>query len=281
MESCRVALITGGSSGIGAACVRSFLALGWAASVVALPGPELDPIEESGALVTSGDITSPGVRQDVVERTLQRYGRIDALINNAGVGLYARPTEVSLSEFSRILEVNVLAPLALAQMVIPYMQQQGSGSIVNIGSVAGFVALPWAAAYSASKFALNAMHDSLRRELRGSPIQVIKICPGIVKTDFRNNTLGGSAPHAVKRIRWVVSPDTVAARIVRAIEEGHRAVYVPRIGRVFALLGALAPSLMDLYLSRYFADSASAVPPARMRTEKELALSGSLGAADK
>ncbi len=191
MDPCRDALITGGSSGIGAACARSFLSRGWAVSVVALPGPELDRVEESGALVTSGDITFKEIRQKAVERTLQRYGRIDALINNAGVGLYAPPTEVSLPEFSRIFEVNVIAPLALAQMVIPYMHDQGSGSIVTIGSIAGFVALPWAAAYSASKFALNALHDSLRRELRGGPIRVIKICPGVVNMELRNMALGG------------------------------------------------------------------------------------------
>ena len=280
MDSCRVALITGGSSGIGVACVRRFLALGWAVSVVALPGPDLDSVEESGALVTSGDLTFPEIRQKAVKRTIQRYGRIDVLINNAGVGLYAPPTEISLPEFSRIFEINVIAPLALAQIVIPYMQDQGSGTIVTIGSVAGFVALPWAAAYSASKFALNAMHDSLRRELRGSPIRVIKICPGIVNTEFRNNALAGSAPHAVKRIRWVVSPEAVAARVVRAVEQGSRIVYVPRIGRVFALMGAVAPSLMDFYLSRYFAENVLTAPPV-MRGEEELALSGTLGTADK
>lgn len=254
----RTALITGGSSGIGAACAQRFLALNWAVSVVALPGPELDHTADLGALVTHGDITLQEIRERALERTLRRYGRIDVLINNAGIGLYAPPTEIEISAFSRILDVNVLAPLALTQLVVPYMNHQGSGAIVNIGSVAGFVALPWAAAYSASKFALDSMHDSLRRELRGGPVQVLKVCPGIVDTQFRSRVLTGEAPAAVKRIRWVVSPETVAARILWALEHRRHTVYIPKIGRLFALAGAIAPSLMDFYLSRFFTDASSA-----------------------
>src|SRR5690348_17010515 len=265
MSPCRVALITGGSSGIGAACVRKLLSLGWEVSTVALPSPELDRVAASGATVIAGDITFPKVREQVVERTRELYGRIDVLINSAGIGLYARPTEVSLPAFSRILEVNVLAPLALTQRVIPHMQNQAGGAIVNIGSVAGLVALPWSAAYSASKFALDAMHESLRRELRGGPIRLVKVCPGIVDTEFRNNVLEGTAPTSVKRIQWVVSPETVAARIWRALERGCRTIYVPRIGRVFTLAGAIAPSLMDVYLSRYLSDDEFAIQPSRMR----------------
>jgi short-subunit dehydrogenase len=225
---------------------------------VALPGPELDRIADLGALVTPGDVTSQEIRKCALERTLQTHGRIDVLINNAGIGLYAPPTETGMPEFSRILDVNLLAPLALAQLVVPYMNRQGSGAIVNIGSVAGSVALPWAAAYSASKFALGSIHDSLRRELRGGPIQVLKVCPGIVDTPFRSRVLTGEAPAAVKRIRWVVSPETVAARILWALEHRRNTVYVPKIGRVFALAGAIAPSLMDFYLSRFLTDPSSA-----------------------
>src|SRR6516165_9036085 len=90
-SSDRVALITGGSMGIGAACVREFLSAGWKVSVIALPGLELDRLASSGVLTTAGDITCSQVRETVVERTLRIYGRIDVLINNAGIGLYALP----------------------------------------------------------------------------------------------------------------------------------------------------------------------------------------------
>lgn len=247
----RTALITGGSSGIGAACVRCFLRRGWRVSVLALPDSDLDHLKGLEVLVTPGDVTLQHIREAAVERTLAAYGRIDVLVNNAGVGLYAFPTAVPMPMFSRLLDVNVLAPLALAQSVAPIMRSQGGGTIVNIGSVAGLVSLPWSVAYSASKFALDAVDDSLRRELRRDRIHVLKVCPGIVATEFRNHVLAGAAPPEVSRIGWVVSPDLVAARIRRAIERRDSTIYVPRIGRLFAMVDAIAPWLMDSYLSRY------------------------------
>jgi short-subunit dehydrogenase len=186
-----------------------------------------------------------------VQRTLEAYGRIDVLINNAGVGLYGLPTQVPSVLFSRLLDVNVVAPLALAQLVIPLMLRQGSGTIVTIGSVGGNVALPWAAAYSASKFALHAIHDSLRLELRNTPVHLIKVCPGIVDTDFRRHVLDGEAPERVRDIQRVVSPDAVAAAIFRAVKLRRSTVYLPKIGLIFSFMGLFAPKLMDFYLSRF------------------------------
>jgi len=249
-SSCPVALITGGSTGIGASCVREFLAAGWKVSVLALPDSHLDWLTSLGVVVTAGDITSNGIREAVVLRTLAAYGRIDVLINNAGVGLYGLPTEVSSAHFSRVLEVNAVAPLALAQLVIPVMLEQGSGTIVTMGSVAARVALPWAAAYSASKSALYAVHDSLRRELRGGPVHLLKVCPGIVDTEFRSHVLAGEPPEAVRNIRYVVSPDALAAAIFRAVKRRRKTLYVPVIGWFFSMLGVVAPSFMDYYLGR-------------------------------
>jgi short-subunit dehydrogenase len=206
-------------------------------------------------LIIPGDVTTERSRAAALARTLREYNRVDVLVNSAGVGLYASPSETSIANFSRLLEVNALGPLALAQMVIPIMKEQGGGTIVNIVSVAGRVALPWAAAYSASKFAMGSIHDSLRREFRRDPIQFVKVCPGIVDTDFRNNVLAGFAPPAVRRIRRVVSADAVAVSIIRAVERGRRTVYVPWIGAIFALMDAVAPRLMDFYLSQFFTPS--------------------------
>jgi short-subunit dehydrogenase len=185
-----------------------------------------------------------------VYRTLEAYGRIDVLINNAGVGLYALPTETPSALFSRLLHINVVAPLSLAQLVIPVMRDQGSGAIVTMGSVAAHVALPWAAAYSASKAALNSIHNSLRIELRRTPVHLVKVCAGIVDTDFRNHVLDGEPPERVRRIRCLVSPDRVAAAVFRALQRRRRVVYLPAIAALFNSVGLLAPRLMDLYLAR-------------------------------
>jgi NAD(P)-dependent dehydrogenase (short-subunit alcohol dehydrogenase family) len=254
----RTVLVTGGSSGIGAACVRHFLEKGWRVSVIALPDSNLDDIAQLNVLITPGDLTRPQVREAAVERTLSTYGRIDVLLNNAGVGLYACPTDVPTHMLPRLFDVNVNAPLAMAQIVAPVMRRQGGGSIVNMGSVAGRVSLPWSVAYSASKFALCALNDSLRRELKKDRIHVLEVCPGIVSTDFKKNVLAGAVPAGVARIAWSVSPDLVAARTYRAIADGRTVIYVPRIGRFFTALDAIAPRLMDAYLSRYLPPRVSA-----------------------
>jgi len=122
--------------------------------------------------------------------------------------------------------------------------------IVTIGSVAGNVALPWAAAYSASKAALHSIHDALRAELRGTSIHLIKVCPGIVDTEFYNNVFDGERPDRVRNIRRIVSPDAVADAIFRALEKRRSTVYLPLLGWVFSALGRVAPTVIDGYLSR-------------------------------
>jgi short-subunit dehydrogenase len=215
------------------------------------PWPRAGRLSADGIVTTAGDLTDPLIRERAVERTLDRFGRIDVLINSAGVGLYGVPSEAPVQWLPRLFETNVTAPLALTQLVIPVMRQQGGGTIVIMGSVGAQVALPWASVYSASKAALHSLHDSLRRELRGGPVHVIKICPGIVDTRFRDHALAGEAPASVRDIRWVVSPEAVARRILHAIDRRQNTVYIPRIGALFVIGGAIAPRLMDFFLGHF------------------------------
>jgi short-subunit dehydrogenase len=152
----------------------------------------------------------------------------------------------------RMFDVNFVAPLLLSQLVIPAMRRQRSGTIVNIGSVAGDVALHWTAGYCASKSALHSVTDSLRRELRRDGIRVVKVCPGIVATDFRKNVLAGIPPPAVSNLRLVVSPEAVAKAVMRGVRShSSQTIYVPGIGRVFTAMQHFTPWLMDWYLDRF------------------------------
>jgi short-subunit dehydrogenase len=216
----------------------------------ALPSPAFPDQVSDSEIVTPGDITDPAVRERLVGRTIEAFGRVDFLVNNVGVGQYGYPTQVDTEISKRMFDINVFAPLALTQLVIPVMRKQKSGVIVNIGSVGGKVSLPWAVMYCSTKWALHCIDDSLRRELDGSGIRVVKVCPGIVETKFREHVLAGSAPTQVENIRRVVTPDQVADGIVRGIEKNKRIVYVPKIGRAFTSLETLAPWAMDLYLRR-------------------------------
>lgn len=246
----KVVLITGASQGIGASCAHLFGEHGAKLSLTALPGQGMLDADEPPRLVITGDITDASTREKLVGRTLEHYGRIDVLINNAGAGQYGYPSEVNTEISKRIFDVNVFSALALTQLVIPHMRRQGSGAIVNIGSVGGKVALPWAVMYCATKWALHCVDDSLRRELHGSGIRVMKVCPGIVDTEFREHVLAGKAPGPVQGIRRIVSPAQVAARVLEGLERNRRTVFVPKIGSVFAALDFFAPRVMDWYLRR-------------------------------
>jgi 2-keto-3-deoxy-L-fuconate dehydrogenase len=159
----RVVFITGGASGIGAACAVRFLRGGWRVSLLDLndvPGPVSENV-----LAIHGDVTVEATRQTAVQRTLDRLGRIDAVIHSAGIGLYRTCLHTEPDHLKQIFETNFVAPWRLSQLVLPVIRKSGSGTIVNIGSVAGEVSLPWAAAYSASKSATHSMMESMRREL--------------------------------------------------------------------------------------------------------------------
>ncbi len=248
----KVVLITGASQGIGASCARLIAERGAMLSLTALPDSDFQNSEAAGRIVTACDLTCSESRHAIVERTLSHFGRIDVLINNAGVGQYGFPTEVDTEVTKRMFDINVFSALALTQLAVKTMRARGSGLIVNMGSVGGKVSLPWAAMYCATKWALHCVDDSLRRELAGTGIRVMKVCPGIVDTRFRDHVLAGEAPPQVTDIRRVVTPDQVALALIRGAERGARIVYEPRIGFVFTSLEAVAPRVMDWYLAGKF-----------------------------
>jgi short-subunit dehydrogenase len=254
-----VALVTGASGGLGAACVRRFLNIGWRVCATALSGSDLNALSGRNVLIVPGDITADATRHEIVGRTLAQYNRIDVLVNNAGVGLYDVASSVSIELSRRLFEVNVFAALAMAQLVIPIMRDIGEGVIVNIGSVGGYSSLAWAPTYCASKFALHALNDALRRELRKDNIHVMNVSPGIIDTGFRKNVLGGVAPPRVIRIRRVTSPERVARAILDGIKKRRRTVYVPHLARWFRLVEILSPRVMDWYQERLLTGGAASI----------------------
>lgn len=246
----KVVLITGASDGIGASCATLIRQRGAKLALTALPSEGFANSVSASQLIVTGDITSAKTRIAVVEQTFDRFGRVDVLINNAGVGQYGYPTQVDVEISKRMFDVNVFSALALTQLVVPHMRKRRSGTIVNIGSVGGKVSLPWAVMYCATKWALHCIDDSLHRELSGTGIRVMKVCPGIVDTKFRDHVLAGSAPRRVEDIRRVVTADQVALAIIRGLENGKRTVFVPKIGFIFTSLDFFAPRMMDWYLRR-------------------------------
>jgi NAD(P)-dependent dehydrogenase (short-subunit alcohol dehydrogenase family) len=234
----RVAIVAGASGGIGSATVRALLARGMSVVLAAPQDALLDAIVREttpfGArvLAVPTDIT----RRDDVEllaaKTLVTFGRIDVLVNVAGIGSSPSLCDSSDDEIERVLAVNLLGAARLMHAVLPVMKAQRRGAIVNVGSVAGEAGVM--GIYSASKFGLRGLTDSVRREVRSFGIGVTLVEPGFVATTM-NPAMSG-----------LPGPEIVADAIVAAIARPRRVRIVPwRYRLVVALVKAL-PGLTDL-----------------------------------
>jgi meso-butanediol dehydrogenase/(S,S)-butanediol dehydrogenase/diacetyl reductase len=186
----KVAIISGGGSGIGAAVARRFAAEG--ASVV-LTGRRAGPIEALGTeldgLAITGDATDPAHAPAVVNAATARFGGVDIVVANAGVGLGGSVGDVSDEDWSRTLDVNLTGAMRLARAAIPGMVERGGGSIVLVASVAGFVASPSSAAYGASKAGLIALAGSITVDHARHGIRANALCPGWVRTPMGDEAM--------------------------------------------------------------------------------------------
>jgi short-subunit dehydrogenase len=246
----KVVLITGASQGIGAACAREFRSRGARLSLTARSEDKLREVAGADALVTAGDLTSAEVRSRVVERTIERFGAIDILINNAGAGLYSPAWKAPLDQAHAMFELNFFAPLAMIQLVAPHMRQRRSGMIVNIGSIAGKVTLPWFTLYSATKFALGSLTEGLRMELAGDGIRTMVVCPGYVKTDFQSHVLLGRPPDRLWKV--AITAERCAQAVARGVERNARTVVTPAIAWAFIAMQRLFPSLVEIQMKRIY-----------------------------
>ena len=199
----KVVVITGASMGIGEAIARIFADGG--ASVVLL---SRDAERAEGARERIGHLERTlGLACDVRNReeidrvvglTLHHFQRIDVWINNAGHGILDSVANVDMAACRETFETNFFGAVEAMQAVIPVMKQQGSGTIINISSVAGHIPLPFHAVYSATKFAMNAIGKAARIELKSSGINVLTVCPGYVRTDFGANAIKGKEQKQVR-----------------------------------------------------------------------------------
>lgn len=178
----KVVLITGCSTGIGRDLARTLSRSGY---TVVATARNLETLKDLNvALKLSLDVTQSESIQQVVERTLRQFGRIDVLVNNAGYAIQGALEEISTEQLHRLFDVNVYGVQRMIQSVVPVMRAQEAGRVINISSIAGKLVTPVNGAYSASKFALEAISDALRLELKSFGIQVVIIEPGAIKTHF-------------------------------------------------------------------------------------------------
>lgn len=264
-RSC-IALVTGASSGIGRACALHLAARGlrvYGTSRIA------KSVAEPFTMLQM-DVTDDASVRRGIEAIMQREGRIDILVNNAGIAIAGPMEAMSIDEAQRQLDVNLFGVFRVCREVLPIMRRQGAGYVVNVGSIGGLIAIPYQALYSASKFALEGMSESLRMEVRPFGINVVLIEPGDTRTeitrnrgvtaDVARNQIYGSFPAALARTASDEEngpgPENVARvlwKIVNTPSPRLRYTVGPAVQCVAVWLKRLLPNgMLEYGMRRYY-----------------------------
>ncbi len=223
----KVTIVTGASAGIGLATARAFADAGAKVILAARSTDRLKALEKElkeqsrEALALPTDMRDRKQVEKMIARTVERYGRLDVLINNAGQSAAGRVAEMTLENFRQILELNVFGVLFAIQAAVPEMRKTGGGLIINISSMTSRMHIPGLGAYAATKSALNLLSETAREELAGENIRVITVYPRMTATDFGKNALGDQRMRQQQRSggSWkpvVDSPEFVAGKILEA-----------------------------------------------------------------
>jgi short-subunit dehydrogenase len=253
----RVVILTGATQGIGRATTHVLAEAGCKLALVARTAEPLQAL--SGELVAAGqsaiaipaDMGHTAQAAAMVHKTIEAFGRLDVVINNAGLGVRDRVLDLQEQEARRTMDVNYFGPVALIQAAIPYLKNNPDGGlIINVSSIVGRRAMPGIAGYCASKGALEKMAESLRLELKAANIRVSTVYPGVTQTEFNNNSLGGSQEGRGRRSG--IAPERVAQAILNTIRYERRDVFITLFDRTFVTASMLWPGLMDKLLSRHY-----------------------------
>ena len=213
----KVIIVTGASSGIGAAAVRLLSEQGCKLTLAARSLDRMQAIAEqlsTETLVVGADMTVPGDIEAMVERTLERFGRIDAMFANAGSFIPGEFADGDMDAYSTLLKINVDAVLRCAQAVIPQMKAQGSGDILVTSSISGHIDIHWEPVYSASKHAVETFVNTLRRQLAPFGIRVGSLAPGRVANELWNFSDPAEIERASVRERGYLKSEDVAEAAV-------------------------------------------------------------------
>lgn len=248
----RVAVITGASMGIGEAIAKLFLQEGARLVLCARDLARTQAAAQriganaENALCLSCDVSRRDQVDALAQAALEKFGRIDIWINNAGFGLNDSVEKVNLAQLREMFDTNFFGMMECMQVVIPVMRRQGGGDIVNISSVAGHIATPYMGGYAATKHAMQAIGMAARMELRRHNINVVTVCPGYIATNFGDNMLKGSQPERVSAAgRFAVSAELVARDTLKAVLKRKRQAVTPWFYWLFIKLYQNAPGFVE------------------------------------
>jgi short-subunit dehydrogenase len=254
----KVILVTGGTDGIGRALVNELMQQG--AKVVAC-GRNYDKLYQlqtiyagKPLLALSADVSNESDCKQLVQQTIKIYGRLDVLINNAGISMRALFSETSLETLHKVMDTNFWGAVYCTKYALPYLTKQ-KGTVVGISSIAGYRGLPGRSGYSASKFALQGWMEAIRTELMDTGVNVMWVCPGFTRSNIRNVALNkDSQPQGESPMDEgsLMSPEECASHILTAVEKRKRTVILTRQGKETVLINRFLPSFTDKWVHKFF-----------------------------
>jgi short-subunit dehydrogenase len=251
-------LITGASGGIGRAIAREFAARGARLVLNARRREEIEAVAEdlrvahgSDVETMVGDVTNPDARREMLERAVARFGGLDILINNAGVGAFGRFDEADAARLRKIMEVDFFAAVELIREALPTLRRGKKPLVVNISSILGHRGIPLAAEYCAAKFALRGLSESLRAEFASAGVGVLVVSPGTTETGFFDNVLEmrSKLPWRKPGTRGT-SPEYVAKQTAWAVEHDKPEIVPSGSGKLLVLANRLFPRIVDRAMRR-------------------------------
>ncbi len=253
-----VIIITGASSGIGAATARRLARENVCLTLAARRADRLQGVASdveklgSEALIVPTDVTNRADIHHMVQSTLDRWGRIDVLLNDAGISYDEPLVDLEPDKIRNEVQVNLIALIECTQAVLPVMLKQKSGHIINVASIEGLIATPGSSVYCATKFGVFGFSDSLRRQLRGSGIHVSAFCPGYTPSEItpRLKAIVEGRPDAPHH-PGLMPTSYVADQIARLVRHPRRMVILPRSWSVLVLVAFLFPGVADALVSKF------------------------------
>lgn len=249
----KVIVITGSSSGIGEACAKVFAANG--SKVVLAARNEKRLIQITQELLDNGSeaisiVTDVSVEEDckkLIEKTINHFGKIDVLINNAGISMRAILNQVDTSVIRKVMDVNFFGTVYCTKYALPHVLKV-QGSVVGVSSIAGYKGLPGRCAYSASKFAMQGFLESLRVENLKNKLHVLIACPGFTSSNIRNKALnkdGLVQSESPRDEQKMMEPEQVAKYIYKAVKKRQNSLVLTVNGKLTVFLNKLFPKLVD------------------------------------
>ncbi|MEO6236961.1 MAG: SDR family oxidoreductase [Vicinamibacterales bacterium] len=225
-----VGVVTGGSKGIGLAVARAFLDRGMQVTISARHEADLDRASAvlgnaDRVLAIRADVREAAEAQRLVDETVRRFGGLDVLVNNAGVGRFATVADMTIEDWRQVIDTNLSGVFYCTHAAIPAMKTRGAGFIINISSLAGKNAFTTGAAYCASKAGLNAFSEALMQEVRHDNIRVSYVMPGSVSTSFGDHeSPTGADPSQTPGADWKLTAEDVARVVVDLIDHDPRSL---------------------------------------------------------